>query len=424
MSIRCQSCGGVIDDHLETCPRCGARRTDLPDFGEPQHVPGGESPLEAKGRIGLRAEQLFAPTAETSTFLAKLMLVSGICVGLVFFLPWAIIRDNVVFSWWVFDTRAGGSASFLVVWLLLSGIGAVVLGLLAQMPDWVRSLAAMVMGFIPLLVMFGEGAQKLMQVGGRVGASGMGAMLPLSLMLLAFGTVYWAARTNSTLARVLVGAGIFFCLLAYLVPHDIPYLGKKMPIAAVFQMMGRTDSVFAIFFFSYSLLPLPAALVSALVFPPAPNPEFFAGRRKAANALGVFFILFLPGYFVILSLVAWANERTIFFPFFFAVVTASYLAWVVLGGAIFTAWMSRKAKASASRSRQAASQPAAAAATAAPAAVPPGPQPAPAPAPDAAPEAAGGDLETRMRKLKSMLEQGLITQEEFDQKKKELLASL
>lgn len=424
MSMHCQSCGGLIDDHLEACPRCGARRPDLPDFVEPQPGPGGDAHPQEKGRTGLRAEQLFAPTAETSTFLGKLMLVSGICVGLVFFLPWAIIGDSVVFSWWVFDTKAGGSASFLVVWLLLSGIGAVVLGLMAQVPDWVRALAAMVLGFIPLLVMFGEGAQKLMQIGGRLGASGMGAMMPLSLMLLAFGTVYWAARTNSTLARVLVGAGIFFCLLAYLVPHDIPYLGKKMPIAAVFQMMGRTDSVFAIFFLAYTLLPLPAALASALVFPPAPNPEFFAGRRKAANALGVFFILFLPGYFVILSLVAWANEKAIFFPFFFAVVTASYLAWVVLGGAIFSAWVSGKARASASRARKAAPQPATAAASAAPApaAIPPGPQPAPAPA--AAPQAAGGDLETRMRKLKTMLEQGLITQEEFDQKKKELLASL
>jgi membrane protease subunit (stomatin/prohibitin family) len=56
------------------------------------------------------------------------------------------------------------------------------------------------------------------------------------------------------------------------------------------------------------------------------------------------------------------------------------------------------------------------------AAPPPPPPPAPPAPPAAAPAAAGGDLASQFGQLKSLMDQGVLTQEEFDAAKQKLIS--
>ena len=150
-------------------------------------------------------------------------LIYGIILVSTFALPWMIANNSVVFFWTIFDIPSqsgGGGLKALIALTLLIGIGLIVISRI-PMSSQVRTF--IVMGCAGLWILMSFGVD--FRVGGKgqdqIGALGaLQAVLLIGVVLLACGARLRTTRKASLFARLAIGAGLGFIVLAYLVPID------------------------------------------------------------------------------------------------------------------------------------------------------------------------------------------------------------
>lgn len=390
----CTECGHEIEDPAAPCPNCGKAA------GEPGPAQGPEEAQpprkRAPGRVGL--------------------IVLGALLLIAFFLPVYTGTDLVVLSFVMFRTEGVSAvAKFMTLYTLIAGVAVIALAF--ALKGLVRHLAVIVLGLVPLIVFYVSlAAHASFGAGGTLVMGGALAVAAMALILAGSRTRYY--RPSSLLGALTGAAGG----VAYIVAMVLPILPKeagRIPIVApIMLIIGKTggpEPVVRIIAGCLDLLAKILLLTASIVclVNVAPRPVMGL-RTRVVSRLWIWsiIVLFLGALVpagrdlcVVLNEGMPVDEALLgtALP---AVSALARLGLAALGLFLLvpiglTALIVHFSKPE------------------------PGPLPryAEAAAPAAA-QAGPAGLETRLKTLKKMLDEGLISEEDFEKKKEDILSSM
>lgn len=262
-----------------------------------------------------------AATESADRLLGRCLLAGGIVLLLVFFVPWMIRPNRMLFTWNLLRGGSLGRVVFLV-WLPIAGLNLLALRFL-PVPPLLRAGLAAVVGVVPLTALcltnltFGQPPAAFPDTVGY----GLLAAAPL----IAFGLQHRIAYRRSLLARgaVVLGAGLIAASMLW--PRETQE-GVSMPIVFLFEHAPRSAGWAGLAI--YLVLPIPLALLALLALVDS------ARFDKPLRVLHFYFLRFIPGLFLLLAFPALGAEKAGFYrPYvlFVGAIITTYLTCLVAG---------------------------------------------------------------------------------------------
>jgi hypothetical protein len=392
--VFCTKCGHEIENPAAPCPNCG---TSAGEPGLAQEPEEAQPPRkQAPGRVGL--------------------IVLGALLLIGFFMPVYTGTDLVVPSFEMFRAEGvSGVAKFRTLYTLIAGVAVIAAAF--ALKGLVRHLAVIALGLVPLIVFYVSlAAHASFAVGGTLVMGGALALVAMALILAGSRARYY--RPSSSLGALTGAAGGVAYIVAMVLPILPRELGRIAIVAPIMQIIGKTggpEPVVRIIAGCLDLLAKVLLLTASIVCLVNVAPRPVVGlRARAASRFWIWsvVVLFLGALVPAGRELYWALDGGT--PVDQALLGTALPAVSALAGlglsslALFllvpmglTALIVHFSKPEAG--------------------------PLPGYAESAAPAAAQAGpagLETRLKTLKRMLDEGLISEEDFEKKKEDILSSM
>jgi len=392
----CSECGCEIEGAAAACPNCGHAATEQASAGEGEDAPRRK---QAPGRAGL--------------------LVLGVLLLIASFTP--LYDGTKIVMTNVFELTEDPGVPFvyklLGVYPLPAGLAVIILAFVVK--GLVRSLAVIALGLFPLVVFYLTVGGGWIPTGG-IGLLLLGGALPVAAMMLIFaGSRARRYRPSSLLGAVVGAVGGAAFVVGMVLPILPTELGVVPIVRPIMLIVGGGSGVEHVTMITYSCLVLLAMilLVAASIVclvNAAPRPVLGLRTRKATrlwawSVVFLFLTAFVPAAMYtygalesgaeVLATLLHVTLPFVSIAFKPALAGLALFLLVPVGLAHLVVHLS-----------------------------PPEPGPLPgyaeATTGPATAQAGPAGLETRLKKLKEMLDEGLISQEDFDKKKEQILSEM
>ena len=325
-----------------------------PSYAHPPPSPGHGAPQPAAAvPAGRAAAQTIPPPASESELdrLGQILteqqvrlfgLIGAYALGAMLFLPWAIVNDEVIFSWRLTEIPDSEGFTYLLVWMLLSAVVMAPLCHMKQLDTWICGLVGALLGVggvVGLYVVSPVTEASLFRSSQAANPT-EGIIAVAGFVIVAFGCVYRATNERSAMARVLLGLGILLMAVTFVVPHEVAGI-RVVPITTLLEAIAEAadHSFFVTLLLVAFLLPFPMALASiAGLLPVAEDPGRMASedpKTQIVRVLGVAFVAYYPFLGFLGSLGLWIEgELPIFAILFLGIIVGVQLGWTVFGTAV------------------------------------------------------------------------------------------
>lgn len=400
----CTKCGHEMEDLATPCPNCGhlagvAAPDRVPDeaaVGEAEEAPAAK---QAPGRLGL--------------------LVLGALLLIAFFMP---IFDgvNVVMPNPIELLKQAGVAfiiKVLTVYPLIAGVAVIVLAF--ALKGLARTLAVIALGLFPIVTFYlSNDARSLIGQSGDITLLIGGALAAAGMALILAGSRARRYRPSSLLGAVVGAVGGAVYVIAMVLPILPKEFGRVPIVAPVVLIIGAGSSAEPVVTIALGCLDLLAKiflLVAAAVCLANAAPRPVPGiRTRVATRLWIWSVIVL---FLLALVPAGAdtytalNSGTAIGQALLELVVPQVSLLVKVALAALALFMLVPVGLTHLIVRLS----------------PPEPEPLPGYAEATGPavaQAGPAGLETRLKTLKQMLDEGIISQEDFDRKKEEILSEM